>query len=224
MTEGYKVKKIFLWSEQVWPEEGWKPWANTIAYYPLTSQTTVNDMSGNGNHLIQVWNITYSETGASTSWAANNYLYNNSISGIPTGQDSRTYAFRGYLQNNGYLIVMGSQQKGKAFMINTRTSTVWHLTTRLNDSSFLTRPTNGWKCHVITFNGSTWTWYVNNVQIYSWSIGTDTTSECWIFNNIGNPRNLDNSYQVWYFAIISRVRTAQEIADYYNQTKSNYGL
>ena len=31
--------------------ERWQPWANTVAYYPLTSTTTVNDLSGNGYTL-----------------------------------------------------------------------------------------------------------------------------------------------------------------------------
>ena len=45
----YKVNKIYVGTQQVRPV--WKPWSNTIAYYPLTSTTTVNDMSGNNRNL-----------------------------------------------------------------------------------------------------------------------------------------------------------------------------
>ena len=31
------------------------PWSSTIAYYPLNSSTTVNDMSGNGYTLTNDW-------------------------------------------------------------------------------------------------------------------------------------------------------------------------
>lgn len=38
-------------------EPKWKPWSNTIAYYPLTATSTVNDMSW--NNLTLTWGWTY---------------------------------------------------------------------------------------------------------------------------------------------------------------------
>jgi hypothetical protein len=198
------------------------PTWNLIAYYPLTSDA--KDYSWNWNNLTQVWTITYWQTWAETSNAVNNYLYNNNILNIPTGSTSRTYVFWSYLQDLGYPVVFGSQSTWKAFMLNIRANTIWQLTTRRNDGSQLTRQADWWKFHVMTFNGSTWTWYVNTSQLWNWTIGTNTTQNFWIFNNTWNTRNQANSFKVWYVAIYNKILTTQEMSDYYNQTKWNYWL
>ena len=38
---------------------GWQPWVNTIAYYPLDSVNTVNDLSWNNHNWTQSWTITF---------------------------------------------------------------------------------------------------------------------------------------------------------------------
>lgn len=198
------------------------PWA--VAYYPLTQNG--NDYSWNWNHLTTVWTITYSNQWAETALWPSNYLYNANPTNIPIWNSPRTYAFWAYVTTNGYPVYIWWNSAGQAFIVNYRTSSQWHLTTFSYDWTRLTRPANWWYCHVCTYDWSTWKWYVNNSEIYSWSITTNTTTGIWVFNNITwTDSGASNfSWKVWHLAIIGRVRTATERTDYFNQTKSLYGI
>ena len=43
----------------IYSDESYNPWSNTLAYYPLTSTTTVNDMSWNNHHLTNAWKVNF---------------------------------------------------------------------------------------------------------------------------------------------------------------------
>ena len=53
---GYKLQKIYVWSQQVRPS-GWQPWANTLAWYPL--ETDTKDYSWNNRDWTNS-NVTFS--------------------------------------------------------------------------------------------------------------------------------------------------------------------
>ena len=61
------ISEIYKGSTKIrpsWWGGWWTPWADTIAYYPLTSQTTVYDQSGNNHtltelHTAKPWTISY---------------------------------------------------------------------------------------------------------------------------------------------------------------------
>jgi hypothetical protein len=56
----YKLTWMYIWNQKVRPSGwwGWQPWVNTIAYYPLNSTNTVNDLSWNNYNLTNT-NVTF---------------------------------------------------------------------------------------------------------------------------------------------------------------------
>lgn len=58
---GYRIQKIYVGTHQVRPAWGGgrQPWANTLAYYPLTATTTVNDQSWNNYDLTNAGDATF---------------------------------------------------------------------------------------------------------------------------------------------------------------------
>ena len=48
--EEYEIREYQAW---------WTPWANTLAYRPLTSTSTTNDLSWNNNNLSSIWTVDF---------------------------------------------------------------------------------------------------------------------------------------------------------------------
>ena len=77
-------KKIYIWVEYTSP---FTPWANTVAYYPLTSSTTVNNQVSGGTNLtnsnVVFWVAngvdcaTISGNSTTSNHGPSSYLYNN---------------------------------------------------------------------------------------------------------------------------------------------------
>lgn len=63
----YKLSNIYIWTQQVRPG-GWKPWANTIAYYPLESDA--NDYSWNNINPTAVGSAITFWTDSTGKWCA----------------------------------------------------------------------------------------------------------------------------------------------------------
>jgi hypothetical protein len=82
-------------------------------------------------------------------------------------------------------------------------------------------PTNTWTNAIFTNDSWTQKLYINWQEVWTSSQTLDTQ----------NSLNIWWRYASYYFdwkisefIIENQARTAQEVADYYNQTKSNYGL
>lgn len=78
----YKLKRILIYPDgvtekQVYPSTKWKPWVNTLAYYPL--ETDTNDYSGNNRNWTNS-NVTFS------NWVA---YFNGSNAMVTIGHDTR---------------------------------------------------------------------------------------------------------------------------------------
>jgi hypothetical protein len=77
---------------------------------------------------------------------------------------------------------------------------------------------------VLTREWSSWKTYRNNVLFWN---ATGSGSVWYNTEVIWNYRPWDKNPFIWYmsdFIIENKVRTTQEISDYYNQTKTNYWL
>ena len=201
----------------------WQPWANTICYFPLTSDLL--DASWKGYSLTA--------SGSATIWsvdwiscldcsAANSYVL-CVISWIPQGNQSRTNMcwVRYTLSGNYPLWQYGSNSVGKADIIYRNKpiswSQYWNWVDTINATTWV------WYHVAVTTSWSTAKVYINWELKDSWSmtINTDwTTLFLW-------RCTWDNSYgraYYWDMIIEDKAWTDQEIADYYNLTKSNYGL
>lgn len=241
MTEGYKVKKIFLWSEQVWPDSGWKPWANTIAYYPLTTSTTTSDMSGNNRNLTQVDNSTFWTylwvNCVYVYWNTQSWfhcLYNRNVNN-QTLWNKFTVSFWGSRLNQNNNSIM-------CWMWWINGSWNWY-NIYWNSSTVENEVLNNWSINKITYSKtiSVWEWYLYtavydnwNSKLYvdwvlwaSWNYTVWTINVIWVWITFGT-QTTGYSYQWnWYlsnYILENKARTAADVVNYYNSTKWNYWL
>ena len=230
---------VYLWKEG----QEWQPWANTVAYYPLTSSTTVNDMKWSGtaqnltNSNVSFWvqfgvDCAYISWNADSSHSVTKYLYWN-ITWLPTWSSARTYSFWIYNDNASVPSVADDMY---IFQWQASTNKMVFVNWWWVDSSsglMISQRWSSWnfwasirqqRCHnVITYDGTKFEWYVNWVSRWTWTKTINTGSNKFsIFGASENPAW--NGFNWWMSELIleDKVRTAQEVLDYYNLTKSNY--
>lgn len=231
MTDWYKIKRVLIWQgwveKQIYPA-GWKPWANTVAYYPLNSTTNFTDQSWNGYDLTNSWGSITTFNWVSCAYYSGStsvYSQNTSI----TFWTTRTINFWVYVASNRQnpivwtwaysywaysTIVLWLTPNGYASISNYQN--YW-----LDGTKNLSW---GWVNMVWVVNWSDWKVYTNWQLELSWWYTLNSWSQLKIWWRLGGS---GSEYFQWYVNEIileNKERTAQEISDYYNQTKSNYGL
>lgn len=228
----YKLSKMYIWSTQVRPS-WWKPWANTVAYYPLTSTTTTSDESWNGYDLSDYWTTTTFVTKDGVSCAymdgSTNLLYNSTLTDTFIWQtftvsywitDTNQWAVTAVVDNpyNWWGLyyepwIAGGRLRWEflnnwtpvRLMPNVTATSWWHhiLMTHASDGSAAIF--YDWE-QKATGNCSLW---FGGWQFTIW----------WV---VSIP-----AYFVGYFSNVileNKARTAKEVSDYYNLTKWNYWI
>ena len=209
---------------------GREPWANTVAYYPLNSTDTINDKSWNNKNLTNSsvafgeysWiDCGYFNGSAYASLSSSLFTWNPTftVSFFAKMISAASYSWRWYwfigTWSSNYCFwnfVQGSYNGSKL--------SVWWWS---NDKVTTYSVDSNWHHIVFAYGSWSWTVYVDGTSVYT---GTRSPN---IQNNKtviwANPNLTDNFY--WYmneFIFESKVRTAQEISAYYNQTKWNYWI
>ena len=249
------LKNAYIWSthvkratirvngveKQVRPS-GWQPWANTIAYYPLTSETTVNDMSGNNRNLTNRWWVTfwthYWISCANITWNSDSphqnskYLYWD-VTWFPTWAWQRTYNFWMYQDNqatsqNAMYIAQWTAGMNKMVVVLQWRDFSWNVwLTSYWYWSGVTSPII-WEWHniIITYSWSKFSYYVNGEEKINWVHTVDTSSSLVSIWWTSQEANTWSSFNWCFSSLIleDKERTAQEVANYYNLTKSNYWI
>jgi hypothetical protein len=223
------VKAVYLGTTQVRPS-GWKPWANTIAYYPLKED--VLDYSGNWNNAT--WNPN-SFTGwvANYSWASTTlptllaqakpltlsvrindwgvWVWTHNISVLWQHTYSWYWLCLTYNMewNNNYRVgfVLSANSWNSFLIEKTYPNKIiwWHLVTLTRDANIANLYID-WEY----IGQTTYSWKTSNRTFYLWY---DHWYDGWAWN--GKISELIFEDKTW---------TAQEVADYYNQTKWNYWI
>ena len=210
-------------------EYGWKPWANTLLYMPLNWDTK-DEVSGNNGTWS--WNTQY-QTLSSWLKVANcdtwSYILTPSIS-MNTALTLNVWM---YHISWDAIVRCDWQENPRNFYQSaiSPTGAWWGWYYGSTYYWWGLDWTNWWKNIVLTC----WSWwidvYVNWTNIYhNWNITSFVwkTQQRWI--NVDQSKNVWASWRIpwsWYYSNIiveNKVRTAQEISDYYNLTKSNYWL
>ena len=221
----------------------WKPWANTIAYYPL--ETDTNDYSNNSHNWINYWTTFTTLSSGKKVWVFNGSAYIQ----IPDAQDMRggnQWTMWVYLKKSSWWNV--ALDPFSKWVDSSYSSIVWRVWLRsdiinvigywINPSNNTNKPTYTWATvldwnwhHLIwTFNNWIyklyWDW--NLLQTQDYSSNSYSFSSTWdsYISWSRNPYESQVTYKrVWNMSemiIENKARTAQEVSDYYNLTKSNY--
>ena len=218
-----------------WGGWWWQPWVNPIFYIPLNQDIT--DYSLTPKTLSWTWTANYSLI----SWTKYGARFSAWSINLPASAFSsiwdETLSFWANVSSWQNDKMMCDQDTWNNDNLSFRVYTSsWDLSFRafgVNSGAWInfTQPSaNAWHHYVMTRNATTWEVivYCDNVLKWNWTGNTWTFSS----NNKGQLWSVwdgSSSYRftnltMWDFILENRVRTAQEIADYYNQTKWDYWI
>lgn len=233
MTDWYKIKRVLTWvnweEKQIYPA-GWTPNANTVAYYPLTSN--FNDASWNSRNLTNSWATIWTYwwvTCAYYDWWDYSY-YSWYWLNSP-----RTICLRWYNTNTTgwyyWWLIHISQYSNNTPSWSLGLQYIWSsIITPADWSSssaeIQTSITSWWHNIVVTEDSSrTVTLYIDGVSKWTKSYSSPATPDWW---SLWSKFVSTFSERLrWYLSKVileNKAWTAQEVALYYNQTKSTYGL
>ena len=233
----YKLKRIMMRpngvEKQVRPSR-WQPWANTIAYYPLDSTNTTNDLSWNSYNLTNssISFGTYQWVDCAYNFGYNKWLYTSSWYSFTLHDytfgawfykdDSWNSTFRRIVWPYEYAYLIYNKNTGRLWVNNADTDA---------KSIVTTYDRTRWNFFLITFDSSTST----DKMYLNWELKTTFVDNEWTqrFNWRSwvaiwcNKASDSYDYWGWWISnvvIEDKVWTDQEIASYYNSTKWNYWL
>lgn len=206
----------------------WQPWANTVAYYPLDAD--FNDASWNNRNLTNSWaTITTVWDISCGYWDGSATTYYQWFS---LTREKRTISMwiRGIATNDNVWLQIAKRSYWFTWALWIMFYS-WFLFAgdwAGAGTSSVSASTNTWYYAVSTQEWSVVNFYVNWVLIWTENNRPDYSTRIpdgwalWSQNNTWAYAKLN-----WYMSNVileDKVWTAQEVADYYNQTKANYGL
>lgn len=205
-------------------DDGRQPTGTTIAYYPLTSSTTTSDQSWNNRNLTN-----YNTSFWTYQWI--NCAYWNSVKHLntPTLSWVKTLSLWTYW---AWHTSGSSYSPTFTYWTGTTNNLQWLYEddkyTLWNSSGYVvvnSQIKNQWYHYVLVLSTTEKKLYFN------WAlVGTANNSSLsdWMFYFFCfiNNQSWINYYHWWISNVIieSKEWTAQEVLDYYNDTKSNYWL
>lgn len=210
---------------------GWQPWANTVVYYPFTSLSTTTDQSWNWHDLTNYWNVTFWTFNwvdcASFGTNSPYWLYITSWNIITSTKYTWSCWLNQTIENGVGNPRMFGGKNDWFIILNDMTDDKY----APSYQQYNWIPYTSWWHHLV-FVGDlsdwTFTWYKDWVLVWNFSWWT-TWWRTWIMIwwNGSYPNNTNDRY-IWYMSemIFDQPKqwTAQEISDYFNQTKSLYGI
>lgn len=210
-----------------WWGWGWQPWANTIAYYPLESN--VNDYSWNWYNLSPT-NITYTTL---SSWLKVATFNGSSSKATTSSFLNQSWDFTTSMWFYGDNITASLA----VMRCNAASDSSWRVWDIHKDVNRIRAIMNGGgvSTNEQGFTNNTWYHMVVTKEWTTWKIYINTVLKGTAASNYSGSTNMalwyiqyaNDRFWKWYiskFILEDKARTAQEIADYYNQTKSNYWL
>lgn len=219
-------------------DEWWQPWTNTIAYYPL--DWDVNDHSWNNRNMtVATGSMSYGNLTDGQYWIFNGstilttYNMVSLNSGTLTmrslysnNRDGLVFCNNYDVNNNSYYSNFMAIDSGTTMYVP---YSEWSFGTTARLAATGTYSANQWYFQTLTSDGSTLSYYLNGQYVTSKSTS--------FFMNMGNInqwciwglKRWSQTYSIlnWWVSnliIENKCRTAQEISDYYNLTKSLYGI
>ena len=218
----------------------WRPWANTIAYYPLTITSTVNDMKGSwtaynltNNGYVSFWTYDWVDCAffnRTTSQSWSNWLLRTTDSIIQSTCTISLWMKKG---SNSLMLhyprIIWTPTDNQ--LLNIRRDSYysqwqdWSIISSFSRDDVLADSSEVWRNVIILINNWTISYYVNNELKYTYSGSVTINNWITLWSPQWRTQTWDTYY--WYLSeviIENKIRSDQERSSYYNNTKSNYWL
>lgn len=214
----------------MWREQWWQPWANTLIYYPLTSDLV--DVMWNGDTWTMAWTCTFdTDTGVHVTWQNRNYIY-----GLSNWVwNKNTFTVNVWIKYESYSSVWyiawywASSTSWQSWNIALYGSYIQWMTASGSSTqnwTNLVAEDHNWHNIWCVGNGDgTYTWYCDGVSVWTqntWTLNNVTELQLWWGGTYGSGRTC--SWYVKDYIVETTCWTAQEISDYYDLTKSLYWI
>lgn len=232
----YKLKRILIYPDgvtekQVYPA-WWKPWANTIVYYPLNSDKTVYNLwtLWSNYDLTNNW-VTFS----SEWWYFNGSSWLSTSTNLP---DASQYTIAFWVKpekQSQFAPIMQDWDTTASndFWIECDLDN-WIWIRCKSDSGWTYKKPSNWNnnsryCVILTMSSSWKWWYVNNVSLGTWSGASNVNTNYHHQLQIGRANDWNETrwpfkWYIWHIVIDTSIWNENERLNYYNLTKSNYWL
>lgn len=214
---------VYIWTTDLYKayigeKPTWKPWSSVIAWFPF--QNDLLDHSWN-NHNRSSWGWTLANNMVTTT----STLSQNSL--ITTSQNftlavwadfSKTTATNWY----AYISPIWNADWPTCWFWIRRTTNEFAWFKTSSWYTFTSSLSTSIHCLVLTRDGSTWKAYADWTLIWtktvSWNLQSSSVAR------IGSSNWYSYSVTCWNVVVDSVARTADDVADYYNNTKDLYWL
>lgn len=235
------MRALLMTAKKKW---GWQPWANTLAYFPFNWDA--NDYSWNGHHLSNVWTVSYTTQLANghyvatrTWWITTQSAFYTTFSytNVPITMIWRCRtSWNGtdwFLWTNKWMLWY-SDGNNNWNVIKTAHNNWYYSYVASNPQSSCTADSwsyyadGNWHLIIWVFDTTWVSLYVDNMTtpVCSWTTSTVWTTCTWVLN-IGwrySQSYYSFNWDLSEFIMENKARTEQEISDYFDQTKSLYGI
>lgn len=208
----------------------WHPWAYTVAYYPLDSTNTVNDLSWNNytltNSGVTFWTYQWVDCAVS-SWS--NQLY-STIAAIPSWAAPRTLSVWVYISSSSSGLEYNTvwyweNSNHKSYQIYQAWQSLFSIRTYYDDANVSWD--NNWYQHwiniIATYDGNVNTLYINgNSEVTSTVTLNTTASDLYI-----GASPFVAYWTIWYISEVileNKAWTVGEVEAYFDATKWNYWI
>lgn len=244
-TKGSDVYTNELKNAYIWEPDPRQPWPHTLAYYPLTSVTTVNNQiawwtnltNSNGvfwlAHGVDCVTISGNNTISGHSPAA--YLYAN-ITWLPTWAWARTFCFWVYNDN---LTRDDTSTCNECYVFNGRASSnrmvfvasgkdaggdKYFISQWGQSSGALGTPLRWqWVHNVVSYSWTKFDWYINWELLWSWTYTINTQYTKFSIWGASENQSWNAFNGSFSWVIVENVaRTAEEAKHHYNISRPAY--
>lgn len=219
-----KIQRIYVGTNQVRPPT-WKPWANTIAYYKFDNN--LNDSSGNNRNLTTYsWTFTYWTTVQWAKFVQMDTSTSSSNLAVPFNLSNYTVSWWisfSEIRWSTYQWIMVDLEWWDGYpRLHTYANKVYSFTW----DTWIAWTVNTWYNLICVCDWLILKEYINGTFISSYTLTTDVSSGTLIIDGIADKSRTQYriSWKLSELILENKARTAQEISDYYNQTKANYWL
>lgn len=210
-----------------WGGWWWQPWANTVLYCPFTSNLTDQISWNNLSGTVTYGTIWWSTINCALNSSAITWTWAN----LPQSTSARTMSMWVYYDSSDQweAWIMSYWIGGTNNQIFAVVAYFWeYMLSQWWSNSWFHWTITPWAWYQITMTYNTnneWKLYANGTLVYTWNYTIGTVgNNIALWDLVWNPWN---QKLYWGFSnlIIENVeRTAQEVLDYYDQTKSLYGI